>query len=55
VKWVGHVVHHFRETEEAKPIEEWEPFERKSLADQLEPLVKLWGRAKGGKYQEILR
>ena len=35
------------EVERTRPIEQWEPFERKALADQLEPMVKLWGRAKG--------
>lgn len=48
VKWTGHIVHYFREVEETKPIEQWESFERKALADQLKPLVELYVRAGGG-------
>jgi len=45
VKWASHVVQHFREVEEKKPIEQWEDFERKALIDILEPIHKIWERA----------
>ena len=49
VKWTGHVVSHFREVEQSRPLEMWEPFELASLTDTLEPIVKLWERARGVK------
>lgn len=43
VKWTGHVVAHFREVDVAK----LQDFERKAIADQLKPLVEVWGRLSG--------
>jgi hypothetical protein len=47
IKWTGHVLHYFREVDATRPIERWEDYERKALADTLEPLVKLYKRAGG--------
>lgn len=47
VKWAGHVVAYFREAEAKRPLSQWEEFERRALADQLDPIVRLWERAKG--------
>jgi len=48
IKWAGHIAQHFREVDETRPIETWESFERKALADTLEPMVSLYKRAGGG-------
>ena len=47
IKWAGHIAQHFREVDETRPIETWESFERKALADTLEPMVALYKRAGG--------
>ena len=47
IKWTGHIVQHFREVDSSRPIETWESFERKALADTLEPMVALYKRAGG--------
>lgn len=47
IKWTGHIVQHFREVDTKRPIEQWESFERKALADTLEPMVALYKRAGG--------
>ena len=47
IKWAGHIAQHFREVDETRPIEIWESFERKALADTLEPMVALYKRAGG--------
>ena len=49
IKWAGHIAQHFREVDSTRPIETWESFERKALADTLEPMVALYKRA-GGSY-----
>jgi len=48
IKWAGHIAQHFREVDSSRPIETWESFERKALADTLEPMVALYKRAGGG-------
>ena len=47
VKWVGHTVHQFRDMEQVRPIETWQPFERAAVADQLRPIVEIYKRAGG--------
>jgi len=47
IKWTGHIVQHFREVDNTRPIEQWESFERKALADTLAPMVALYKRAGG--------
>ena len=47
IKWAGHIAQHFREVDSTRPIETWESFERKALADTLEPMVALYKRAGG--------
>ena len=47
IKWAGHIAQHFREVDSTRPIETWESFERKALADTLEPMVELYKRAGG--------
>jgi hypothetical protein len=47
IKWTGHIVQHFREVDTKRPIEQWESFERKALADTLQPMVDLYRRAGG--------
>lgn len=47
IKWIGHTVHHFRELDQTRPIEQWEDFERKAVADTLRPMVDLYKRAGG--------
>lgn len=47
LKWTAHVAHHFAEMDKTRPIEQLEEFERKSIALQLEPIVKLYMRAGG--------
>jgi hypothetical protein len=47
IKWTAHIVQHFREVDTKRPIEQWESFERKALADTLEPMVALYKRAGG--------
>jgi hypothetical protein len=47
IKWAGHIAHHFRGLDSTRPIEQWESFERKALADTLEPMVALYKRAGG--------
>ena len=47
IKWTGHIVQYFREVDNTRPIEQWESFERKALADTLEPMVALYKRAGG--------
>ena len=48
IKWAGHIAQHFRGLDSTRPIETWESFERKALADTLEPMVALYKRAGGG-------
>lgn len=43
VKWTGHVVAHFREVDTTK----LQDFEKRAIADQLKPLVEVWGRMSG--------
>ena len=47
IKWAGHIAQHFRGLDSTRPIEIWESFERKALADTLEPMVALYKRAGG--------
>jgi RNA processing factor Prp31 len=47
IKWAGHIAQHFRGLDSTRPIETWESFERKALADTLEPMVALYKRAGG--------
>jgi hypothetical protein len=47
IKWVGHVSHYFKEVETTRPIEQWEAFERRALAEQLKPIVALYKKAGG--------
>jgi len=47
IKWAGHIAQHFRGLDSTRPIETWESFERKALADTLEPMVSLYKRAGG--------
>jgi hypothetical protein len=47
IKWTGHIVQYFREVDSTRPIEQWESFERKALADTLQPMVDLYKRAGG--------
>jgi hypothetical protein len=47
IKWTGHIVQHFREVDSTRPIESWDDFERKALADTLQPMVDLYKRAGG--------
>lgn len=47
IKWAGHIAQHFREVDSTRPIETWESFERKALADTLQPMVDLYRRAGG--------
>ena len=47
IKWAGHIAEHFREVDSTRPIEQWESFERRALADTLEPMVALYKRAGG--------
>jgi hypothetical protein len=48
IKWAGHIVYQARLLDAARPIETWQPFERKAWADMLEPIVALYKRVGGG-------
>lgn len=45
VKWVGHVVHHFRDIEAERPIEQWGQHERETLVAILKPIAELYAKA----------
>lgn len=45
VKWVGHVVHHFRDIEAERPIEQWGQHERETLVAILKPIAELYDKA----------
>jgi RNA processing factor Prp31 len=47
IKWLSHAEQHYRELDAVRPIETWEIFERKALADTLAPMVALYKRAGG--------
>lgn len=47
IKWLSHVEQHIRELDAQRPIETWEPFERKAWADMLTPMVALFKRVGG--------
>lgn len=47
IKWTGHIVQHFREVDSTRPIETWDDFERRAIADTLRPMVDLFKRAGG--------
>jgi hypothetical protein len=52
VKWVGHVVHHFRDIEAERPLEQWGQHERDTLAAILKPIVELYRRTGAHAAQE---
>jgi hypothetical protein len=47
IKWLSHAEQHYRELDAVRPIENWESYERRALADTLLPIVALFKRAGG--------
>jgi hypothetical protein len=47
IKWLSHAEQHYRELDAVRPIESWESYERRALADTLLPIVALFKRAGG--------